>query len=76
MFPLQAKLETYAEKLLFCTGTGMTHSRGEGGMPGGSSEGGAGDEALKSIVGYTPGGLSTGCIDRSCVESPTTSAHP
>lgn len=52
----------------------QTHSMDEGGMPGGSSVRG-GDE-LKSMVGNTPGGLSTGCIDSSCDESPTTSAHP
>ena len=52
----------------------QTHSRDEGGMPGGSSV--RGGEELKSMVGNTPGGLSTGCIDSSCDESPTTSAHP
>lgn len=43
----------------------VTHSMDEGGiiMPGGSSV--RGGEELKSKVGNTPGGLSTGCIDNS-----------
>jgi hypothetical protein len=43
-------------------------------MPGGSSFGGGAE--LKSMLGNTPGGLSRGCMDNNCVESPTTSAHP
>jgi hypothetical protein len=75
--PSQGKTGAWTGNFLLETGyTGdATHSMDEGGiMPGGSSmcEG----EELKSKVGNTPGGLSTGCIDNSWLESPTTSAHP
>uniref|UniRef100_A0A0A9EZF4 Uncharacterized protein n=1 Tax=Arundo donax TaxID=35708 RepID=A0A0A9EZF4_ARUDO len=71
MFPYRQNWSLKRNFLLYWK---LIHSKGEGGMPGGSSFGG--DDELKSIAGYTPGGLSRCCIDNNCVESPTTSAHP